>query len=403
MNAPVAPVAIVGTFDVRNFGDLLFPLVARWRLRPHGLDVVPYSPVGGSTGWADTVAGPSIETLLNEEAPHSAVLIGGGNIVHTGPARLSEYPTECQPWAYASLWLGATAAAAIRNIPVLWNAPGVPMPFDPSLLLSLVPSVVAASEYVSVRDVASRRCFPASVSDLVSVVPDTASDIAKMWPKAELGDEWRVLLDRKGAPPQARYFCVHAKLRSFRDGGPGHIAAVVDQHARRTGFTPLLIALGECHDDQVAARRVAQLMQARKVVVDDARGLRELAAAIAHSEEYVGCSLHGYITAASYGRPARIVAQPALPKQSGFTDHVGRPDDVCKDWASAFESIAGERGVVVYSPEFESRLDAHWEAIRRGVTIPREGLYVKRSRFIRALLARGISAGGMSWFRTAAS
>jgi len=85
-------VAITGTFDVANYGDLLFPLIARHRLGSMGVEIVPVSPTTGMTVFADAMRPVGIESLIAGEQAVDAILIGGGYIIHLLPLDvLQEY------------------------------------------------------------------------------------------------------------------------------------------------------------------------------------------------------------------------------------------------------------------------------------------------------------------------
>ena len=55
-----------GTFDVENFGDLLFPLIARHRLAAAEIELTFVSPVGGPPVWqdcAESISPSAVEAL----------------------------------------------------------------------------------------------------------------------------------------------------------------------------------------------------------------------------------------------------------------------------------------------------------------------------------------------------
>ncbi|MFW2828524.1 polysaccharide pyruvyl transferase family protein [Sphingomonas sp. ID0503] len=390
-------VAIIGTFDVRNYGDLLFPLMAAHRLGAHGHAVQPYSPTGTDTGWADTMRPTGIEALPGSARRHAALLIGGGNIIHFESARLRDYPRAIEDWAYPSLWAGATLMGAIARRPVIWNAPGAPKPFDPTGEAELVSRVIAAADYVSVRDEPSRAELDPGAAAGVAVVPDTIADLASLWPRASLARDFATLLARKAMPGGTRFFAVHPKLRALTGEDVARVGALVAAHAERTGLVPLLIAIGECHEDHVAVRQVANHVPGSRMVVDDAVGLREIAAAIAFSEHYIGCSLHGYITALAYERPGCIVAVPRLVKQHGFLAHVGRPDDLCGGWAAAFERAASATGPAGVPTTVLDAIDDHWAKVAGAIATPNPSLAKPRARLMATLLNQGTARGGWDW------
>lgn len=394
-------VAISGTFDVRNYGDLLFPLIAQWRLGIEGIDIDAYSPQGNSTGWRDCMSVSSMRHLLRKRTAYDAFIIGGGNIIHLSPSRLKDYSCKIDQWAYPSLWVGVTTTAAISNRPVLWNAPGVPHSFSERLLRNIVQPTLIAADYVSVRDTASKSQLGCEEAR-VNVVPDTAVEIARMWPRSGLETEFRALLERKGAP-MARFVTIHIKHRSVQDEFIPALAEMIDRFSATSGLTPILLAIGQCHDDHIITRRVGLRLRGPKLLVDDPLGLREIAAAIAFSEHYIGCSMHGYVTAYSYGVSGRIVAVPQLSKYAGFLEHVDRQADLSNNWESALaaSNYPGDvRDRATVDAFIKELLDKHWKSIARGTKSPRGDLVPRAARFMRRIIANGLDQKGWDWIST---
>jgi hypothetical protein len=104
--------------------------------------------------------------------------------------------------------------------------------------------------------------------------------------------------------------------------------------------------------------------------VDGPRSLREVAACIARSELYVGSSLHGMITACSFGRRCILISAREDPKYGGFLDHLGLASWQARSWTGAQQKIedlidapadAWERTLGRLDPS----LDEHWESLRQ--------------------------------------
>src|SRR3990172_1107263 len=154
-------IAHFGTFDVENYGDLLFPLVLERRLARLDLGVIHVSPVGGAPVWGDCVATVSVEEMMNDEFGHQsslvAVVVGGGHIIHANPTRLPFYDRGgLDSWlAYPSLWLAPSYLAASRKISLWWNGTGVPSAFS-ERDAELLRWATEAGDYLAVRDRYSR-------------------------------------------------------------------------------------------------------------------------------------------------------------------------------------------------------------------------------------------------------
>ena len=93
-----------GTFDVENFGDLLYPLIARHRLSAAGADITFVSPIGAAPVWRDCVE--TVPASALDELEIDGVLLGGGNIVHAGLAGVDAYRGDglTAVLAYSRLW-----------------------------------------------------------------------------------------------------------------------------------------------------------------------------------------------------------------------------------------------------------------------------------------------------------
>lgn len=395
---PARRVFQTGTFDVQNYGDLLFPLLADFHLKPWDVDILPISPTGFDTGWRDTMNARAFAAMLRDPGKIDAVLIGGGNIVHAEPALLRDYEAaSVSDRAYAELWLGATLVAAVRNIPALWNAPGVPIALTEELEAAGATIALRAADYLSVRDAASAKNLGPNPPEC-RVVPDTAADLARMWPRPVLALPFKTLIERKAAPPDAKFLAIHVKQRSL-DSDHAAIAAQIEQFAKSHELTPILVAIGLCHDDHVTARRIARHLRIAHVLLDDPIGLTEIAAAIAHATLYLGASLHGYITSAAYDVPGVVVAQPPLVKFAGFLAHIDRPEDLAEDWRAAFAigaSRLAEPPLRRIPDAVFQALDAHWERVASALVAPAPKM-VERTRFLRHYVKHGVGTRGDPW------
>ncbi|GAB5377979.1 MAG: hypothetical protein AcusKO_44410 [Acuticoccus sp.] len=403
MEAMTAPtpgrVFVTGAFDMHNYGNLLFPLIAAYRLAPHGVEVAAVSPTGRRPDIADAMGCCDIDAMFAAEAAPRAILIGGGNTFHDQPmAFMEDYGRGLAKWASTGLWLGATAAAAVQDVPAIWNAPGIPVPIANPRRRAMVAAALRAADYVSVRDTGSARTLAPPTDINVPIVPDTVADLARMWPAATLVAPFRDLLARKGADPAARHLAFHVRARALGDVPIAQLAAWLDGFAAGEGIVPILIAIGPGLGDCETVRELSHAMQGPHVVLDDPVSLREIAAAIAHARLYVGASLHAYITSAAYGVPAVLVARPARRKFGGFLAHVERPQDLAREWSDAFalgsERLAAPRPRM---PDTVPRaLDAHWRAVDAALADParRRG---ERGDFLRTYLRFALTANGPAW------
>ncbi|MEK7832704.1 MAG: polysaccharide pyruvyl transferase family protein, partial [Acidobacteriota bacterium] len=175
-------IGIFGTFDVENYGDLLFPLIAEFelslRLGPIKLRRFSY--------WEKATADWPYQVTSLTELPALAdsldgVLIGGGQIIRFDKAVADDYapptPEIHHPTGY---WLTPILVAMQRGIPVAWNAPGVNQEI-PDWAESLMKLSVTHSDYVVVRDEhAQQKLARFSPQSEIAIVPDTAFGISRL-------------------------------------------------------------------------------------------------------------------------------------------------------------------------------------------------------------------------------
>ena len=359
--------AVYGTFDVLNYGDLLFPLLLRDRLGLAEEQMRAFSPVGGTLAWDDAVTALPIDSAAEFAA--DLHVIGGGNILHDRVTSLSDYANGRlgQRGAYAALWLGAGLIAAGQDRPLAFNAPGVPYPMEPGPAQILRDRILAASPCVTLRDDASREFWGVGTRPGIDTLPDTALDLAALWPAGTLRAPAEAAFARHGLSVPERWLALHVNDR-YLDGDVALQARQIEALAKRMDALPVLIAIGPCHGDHRLAVALRSELTIPALVLVQPRGLREIAGLIAHATGYVGSSMHGLITALAYGRPAIAVARPRMIKFAGFLAHLGMPERLVRSWAEAGEAGAlldplPTEGLQAIG-EARSRIDAHWARLR---------------------------------------
>ncbi|MBP0445055.1 polysaccharide pyruvyl transferase family protein [Roseomonas sp. SSH11] len=391
-------VLVTGTFDVANYGDLLFPLVAAHRLNAAGIKVVPVSPTANLAGYSD--APRPIEAAAMTSTDAQGVLIGGGYIIIGRSAdTLPPYQRAgVAGHAYPSLWMGATLAGAVLDVPVVWNAPGAPHPFSAARREALVTPALRAASYLAVRDCGTARLLDAEEL-AIEVVPDTALDLPKLWPLAGLREVFRNFLARKHLAGDTACLALHVRARSLASIDVGTFARRLDDLARRHQVLPLLLVLGPVLGDLPVLRALSEQLTVPHILLDDAVSLRELAAAIAFSACYLGGSLHGYVTAAAYGTPGALVALPARPKYSGLVEQIGRAEDLAVSWDEGFlhaDALLTRRGRTILPGHVGQALDRHWTRVVQAFG-DREIGRKPRADFLRAYMREGARLEGAGW------
>jgi hypothetical protein len=243
--APRTRVAQVGTFDVENFGDLLFPLLARRALedRIPNLEVVPYSyRAKPPNEWPFEVH--PLGDLIDEVEGFDLVLVGGGDLVRFDKEVAQDYrPSDSVFHHPTALWMAPTLLAAAHQVPVAWNAVGVPGDC-PEWAKPAARSVISAVNYLAVRDQRSADRLREVASDTeINVVADTAFAVRELLPKTP-SKRFRAELEQLGIDGPYLVLQPSPRLQPFaarlREGLQG---------LRAQGWSVLELPLGPIHGD----------------------------------------------------------------------------------------------------------------------------------------------------------
>lgn len=295
MNYRELQIGICGTFDVENYGDLLFPLIAEAELS-HRLDSIKlhrFSYLSKShTDWPYSVN--SLSDLPAAAHNLDGLIIGGGHLIRfdkqVAPGYEPPTPTIHHPTGY---WLTPALIALQNGLPVVWNAPGVHGRI-PDWAEPLMRLAIKLSSYVSVRDEASQQALaPFDEESKTAVVPDTAFGVAKLIDANHPSRAFNRLRETLGL--KSRYIVVQAidGLKAFSRLVAKHTKLFKDYQLVVLPIGPIL---GD--DNEIFGRNVHGVV--RLPVWPDPLLLAEL---IANAEAAVGVSLHLSITALSSGVP----------------------------------------------------------------------------------------------------
>jgi GT2 family glycosyltransferase/SAM-dependent methyltransferase/polysaccharide pyruvyl transferase WcaK-like protein len=377
-------VGLFGTFELDNYGDRLFPILFERSMQPHlpGVRARLFSPGAGIYGFDGRPVHP-VADLVKHADELSGFVIGGGDVIRFDTARGS---TPNRSATHADLLTLPTALGALRNRPVIWNAPGVPHALTPDQQ-DVVTGAVSLATYASVRDEISRGRLGGGAAH-VAVVPDTRFLVADVFPKPGLDRVMRALGSQLGLP--SRYLAAHLSPATARDEDWIDAGLALADLAKRINLpVVLLMPLGPVPGEE------AQLAEMRKrhpdqfLLAEPMHSL-EIAALIAHATAMVGTGLQGNITAFAYGVPSIAVNARRLAKLERFGELTGRP--VLASWQDL-----PRRADALAEPVHEQRqaairglLDAH--LLRMAEAISHRARFANTDRAWLQLL-HGLAAG----------
>jgi hypothetical protein len=348
-------IALGGTFDVANFGDLLFPLVAERELRARLDDpeIVPYSYYEKSKrSWPYDVR--SLVDLGGDIGSFDLVIVGGGHLIRFDKRVAPGYTPPAGIHHPTGYWLMPTLLAAAAGVPVAWNAVSASSD-TPAWAQELISVALASASYVAVRDepsVAELTRFAGQTT--VHLVPDTALGIRKLLPEEPSESFCRLCADVGLVAP---YVIVQPTEHLVP------FASQVDRaltEAAASGCVVLELPISPCLGDKTGLLGLAT----PTVRVSGWPRPLLLAELIARSEAVITRSLHLSIVALANGVPVHRHRSAPDPKYQALepfqTVHWWTDDD---DGAQRVRAGLGRGAPEPAVADHLERLRDHWDAI----------------------------------------
>jgi len=319
---------LVCSCDRYNYGDLLFPIVTRWALK------VPHTPIDYGLKRSDlsvfgALPSRSMSDLYGDVRDGDVVLLAGGeNLAQTWfVMHLTLLESDAaKRWMRWREKLGPAFSEKIsrwrfggrQEFPYILSPdqfrPGVRVMYNsmggwplahyaPAEQLSIVRALAKAS-FISVREDESASILRTLDSNIrVRVAPDCVFLLSDMLPKEELATKAspgvRNLVSEAG-----EFLCFQCHPR-YGDANRPELERQLRALADRSGLTILLAPIGRIHsfdDDTFLAPLGARLGDCARRLPASA-GIYDVAYALASARLFCGTSLHGVITALTYGVP----------------------------------------------------------------------------------------------------
>jgi lipopolysaccharide transport system ATP-binding protein len=298
-------VGVVGTFDVENFGDLLFPLLTQRELtsRLDEPEIRLYSYWERSAeAWPYPVR--SLARLPDDVTDLDLLIVGAGHLVRFDKKVATGYeppPGLHHPTGY---WLMPTLLGEAYGVPVAWNSLTV-SPGTPEWARGLLGLAARSARYVTVRDEPSRQEL-ARVADSASVtlVPDIAFGVKKLLPNMPSDAFHRFLAENALRGP---YIAVQPSPHLVRHAW--QIDAAVAE-ARAQGCAVLELPISPALGDRTGLLRLEHAT-VRPATWPPPLLLAEI---IARAEAVIARSLHLSVVALACGVPVHRHRSASEPK-----------------------------------------------------------------------------------------
>jgi len=361
-------IAQLGTFDVENYGDLLYPIAFRHVLKRYDavFDVRHYSPLPGEAPQEAGFDTQSIQSLFAAAAGPYTLVIGGGDILRTDSEVMARHYGRNSRVSYKGLrrsigTLGAFGYLLRKNIArldpagfyaerfrVRWmNYPaagpflidtdylppesrvsylscGVPHEFTPSER-NRVERIFDQARFIYLRDEQSaEKLRRAGVRDGMHVAPDLTVTLSDHFDKKERASRGREILSRFGVDAGRPFLCF--QCQPYPGFDEEEIVRQLRRYRERTASSIVLLPTGYCHGDHEFLQRVAR-QSGGALKYAGVYSIFDIMDIIAASDFFVGTSLHGNITSLSFGIPQLFGPLP-VDKAEGYLSVMDLPSEL---------------------------------------------------------------------------
>lgn len=336
-------IAQVGSFNVENYGDLLFADVFEKNIRKYVdvEEIILFAPkkckMPFSNGEREVYSVTELEKK-NQEKPFDVIIVGGGDLVHCTKIR-TYMPHISQEWMdYEALymWMIPSIISWKYNIPLLWNAPGVPYKFMDAEKL-IVKELCQLADYISVRDrISKNNLEECGMTSEVQVVPDTVFSISELISKEELEERFSQMNLGLEKNKYIVFQANHTYLQTEMQGCIETLRKIKSEHHVEILLLPIGYVLG----DEDFITELLKECPGEFVTINNKMSPIEMLTLLANAAGYVGSSLHGCITASTYGVPIVVCNYNRHIKVEGFLELVNVKEAVVystKDIYPVFE------------------------------------------------------------------
>ncbi len=355
-------IGICGAFDIENYGDLLFPMIAEAELQARigPIELHKYSYHHKSPpAWPFHIT--SLTELPAMVHQLDGMIIGGGDLIRFDQEIVPGYfPPSAAIHHPTGFWLTPMLIAAQAGCSVMWNAPGVYREI-PAWAEPLVELAIRLSSYVNVRNHASQQALlPFAGDNEIHVMPDSVFGIEKLVSTEKPSESYLHLRESIGL--QKPYIIVQATsgLNRFIDLTEKHPQVFAAYQLLILPIGPVLGDHASIFDDCLP-EAIHLTAQPNPLLT---------AELIGHASAVIGNSLHLGITALAFGVPVFRPGKTFDGKYAILADYdtvhlFGYMSEIDPDW---FAAKLGKAAPSTAVKETFQQLSKHWDHIANILT-----------------------------------
>jgi lipopolysaccharide transport system ATP-binding protein len=352
-------IAMFGTFDVENFGDLLFPFILKYELSERRPDqevrLFSYRALSKENWYYDV---GELSTFRESVGDFDLIVIGGGHLVRFDKAVAPGYHPQVLGLHHpTSYWLNPALLGISCCIPIAWSAVGVSTNI-PTWSHQLVRAALEGSDYVSVRDQVSFEALSSLQPRCEThIVPDTAFGISRIISLGHEGQEFREFINTHSLS-EKYIVCQPSPMLFPWANDVLRTLALFREHGYDVVILPISPTLG---DSSLYFHTLGEGIR----YVEKWPHPLSIAEIIARSTAVIGISLHLSIVALVFGVPVIRPKDKGLSKYS-LLNNIDGVYDVASYSLDDFDDMLIRREERRCSPvvvDSQHKLDRHWDCI----------------------------------------
>jgi hypothetical protein len=374
---------IVGAFDRHNYGDILFPLIhtrfIQKSLDGGSFDVKYYSITESDLTSCGGLKTNSIKDLLSRKLlSNEVVIMSGGDILGVDwPVMIGQVSTaftyfifrvanKLLPFKIINNFVrkmyGYThsfpyvISSKTTRAKVYYTCVGGSSfrAGNDKVHLQPVCSELKMAEHISVRDKDTKSTLE-KYGVCCDLVPDSALIMSDFFTKDKLGERnWLSNINKTANFSDKKYLVFQAGKNYIKS----HIQQVIEQLntiQSETGLSILLLPIGRAtgHEDDVVLKHVFTGLRKKgcAVALHNSEHVMDIMASLAFGKCYIGTSLHGAISAYSFGNKVCGFSTQKVKKLRSFMETWMTEDDFCVvdnvNFSSEFLKMV-KKGTAIY-------------------------------------------------------
>ena len=369
-------IAQVGSFDVENYGDLLFSYVFKENIEKYleDIDITLFAPLNCISPFTKDTQVYSVKEMekMHSENPFDAIVVGGGDLVQFKKimVKLADDPDREVVYDVLSMWFIPAMVAMKYQVPIIWNSLGVPFELS-DIQQQLMAEVMKQSAYVTVRDESSRENLGKAASALdVKVVTDSILSIAKTVDYKDMQSRFENVYKNLDVEfNKDSYIVVHVNKNIKDDEGKilcEQLNAIKEKH----GVDVVLMPIGYTLGDDMGITKLKS-MEDGFVQIKKKLAPYDMMSVIANAKFYIGASLHGCVTSTAFKIPNIVYNYSKLNKIEGFLSNVKRDYAALYDpkkLAQCYDEVASMEMPDIQKPlqDIEEHFQKMAEVIKEG-------------------------------------